>query len=133
VGWVPRARNRGSATLTVFEAGQCRGAPVGNRSYAHVRAPCWPVQRDGPRCWRVAVVAARRDRDLLAATGLRHRAVWCAWKAKEVVRQTYDHTDAELAALWVDEIARDFTDGNMPFEVRRLGRTIGKWRDQIVA
>ena len=51
----------------------------------------------------------------------------------EVVRQTYDHTAPKLAAEWVAEIARDFTDENMPVEVRRLGRTIGKWRDQIVA
>ena len=31
------------------------------------------------------------------------------------------------------EIARDFTDASMPFEVRRLGRTIAKWAAQIVA
>ena len=37
-----------------------------------------------------------------------------------MVRQTYDHTDPELAAACVDEIARDFTDENMPVEVRRL-------------
>jgi len=49
------------------------------------------------------------------------------------VRQIYDHTDGQLAAEWVDEIGRDFTDENMPFEVRRLGRTIKRWRDQIVA
>jgi hypothetical protein len=29
---------------------------------------------------------------------------------------------------WVDEIVRDFADDQMPPEVRRLGRTIGKWR-----
>ena len=49
------------------------------------------------------------------------------------MRQIYDHTDAQLAAEWVDEIGRDFTDENMPFEVRRLGRTIRRWRTQIVA
>ena len=59
--------------------------------------------------------------------------MWFAWNAKEVVRQTYDHTDPNLAAEWVAEIARDFTDETMPLEVRRLGRTIGQWRDQIVA
>jgi hypothetical protein len=54
--------------------------------------------------------------------------VWFAWNAKEVVRQIYDHTDAELAeAEWVAEIVRDFTDAEMPFEVRRLGRTIARW------
>ncbi len=55
------------------------------------------------------------------------------WHAKEVVRQTYDHTNAELAAAWVDDITRDFTDESMPIEVRRLGRTIRRWRHQIVA
>jgi transposase len=49
------------------------------------------------------------------------------------VRQTYDHTDPALAAAWVDEIVRDFADTEMPLEVRRLGRTIKRWRDQIVA
>ncbi len=38
-----------------------------------------------------------------------------------------------LAVEWVDEIVRDFTDDQMPLEVRRLGRTIGRWRDQITA
>jgi len=69
----------------------------------------------------------------LLAAGDPHREVWFAWNAKEVVRQIYDHTDPELAREWVDEIARDFTDGTMPLEVRRLGRTIGRWRDQIIA
>ena len=55
------------------------------------------------------------------------------WNAKEVVRQIYDHTDPELAAAWVAEIGRDFTDESMPFEVRRLRRTITKWAAQIVA
>ena len=69
----------------------------------------------------------------LLAAGDPHREVWFAWNAKEVVRQIYDHTDPELAREWVDEIVRDFTDTEMPFEVRRLGRTIGRWKDQIVA
>jgi len=55
------------------------------------------------------------------------------WHAKEVVRQTYDHTDPELAAAWVDDICRDFADTEMPPEVQRLGRTIKRWRHQIVA
>jgi hypothetical protein len=41
-----------------------------------------------------------------------------------VVRQIFDHTKPELAAAWVSEIGRDFTDESMPVEVRRLGRTI---------
>ena len=53
--------------------------------------------------------------------------------AKEVVRQIYHHTDVALAEEWVTAIATDFCDPEMPPEVRRLGRTIGRWREQIVA
>jgi transposase len=81
---------------------------------------------------RLTVDGRERLMGLLAA-GDPHREVWFAWNAKEVVRQIYDHTDPELAAAWVAEIARDFTDESMPIEVRRLGRTIGKWAAQIVA
>ena len=56
-----------------------------------------------------------------------------AWHAKEAVRQIYDHTDAVLAEQWIDELVRDCTDASMPLEVRRLGRTLKRWRDQIVA
>lgn len=99
-------------------------------------------RRDDPlyRARRRLVMAAERltvdgrERLIgLLAAGDPRQEVWFAWNAKEVVRQTYDHTDPELAAEWVAEIARDFTDESMPFEVRRLGRTIGKWREQIVA
>ena len=56
-----------------------------------------------------------------------------AYSAKEVVRQIYEHTNIDLATQWIDEIIADFTDSSMPSEVRRLGRTIRKWRDQILA
>ena len=49
------------------------------------------------------------------------------------MRQIYDHTDTALAKAWVAEIVRDFADESMPLEVRRLGRTIKRWRSQIVA
>jgi Transposase len=62
---------------------------------------------------RLTVDGMERLRGLLEA-GDPHREVWFAWNAKEVVRQIYDHTDAELAAAWVAEIARDFTDESMP-------------------
>jgi transposase len=69
----------------------------------------------------------------LLRAGDPHHEVWFAWNAKEVVRQIYDHTDHQLAVEWVNEIVADFADREMPPEVRRLGRTIGRWRDQIVA
>ena len=81
---------------------------------------------------RLSVDGRERLMGLLRA-GDPRREVWFAWNAKEVVRQTYDHTDPVLAETWVDEIVRDFADAEMPLEVRRLGRTIKRWRDQIVA
>ena len=69
----------------------------------------------------------------LLAAGDPNKEVWFAWNAKEVVRQIYGHTDPQLAQPWVDEIGRDFTDRDMPIEVRRLGRTIKRWRNEIVA
>lgn len=98
--------------------------------------------KDDPlyRCRRTLVMAAerlpddRRDRLVgLLTAGDPKGELRLTWHAKEVVRQIYDHTDPALAAVWVDEIVRDFTDREMPFEVRRLGRTIRRWRDQIVA
>ena len=56
-----------------------------------------------------------------------------AWRAKEVVRSIYAHTDPIVAGEWVDDIARYFLDRNCPPEVHALGRTIGRWREQIVA
>lgn len=50
-----------------------------------------------------------------------------------MVRQIYQHPDVALAEVWVDEIIRDFCDSDMPLEIRRLGRTIKRWRNQIVA
>ena len=92
------------------------------------------------RARRLLTIAAerlpddRRERLVgLLAAGDPKGEVKLTWHAKEVVRQIYDHTDPALAEAWVDEIIRDFADHAMPLEVRRLGRTIKRWRDQIVA
>ena len=92
------------------------------------------------RARRLLTIAAerlpddRRERLVgLLAAGDPKGEVKLTWHAKEVVRATYDHSDAELAEAWVDEIVRDFADHEMPLEVRRLGRTIKRWRHQIVA
>jgi transposase len=69
----------------------------------------------------------------LLRAGDPRQEVWFAWNAKEVIRQTYAHTDPELADQWVAEIIRDFADEAMPIEVQRLGRTIRKWANQITA
>lgn len=49
------------------------------------------------------------------------------------MRQTYSHDDAELAAAWVDQLSADLQDLSCPPEIRQLGRTLRRWRDQIVA
>ena len=92
------------------------------------------------RARRLLTIAAerlpddRRDRLVgLLAAGDPRGEVKLTWHAKEVVRQIYDHTDPAVAEAWVDEIIRDFADTEMPLEVRRLGRTIRRWRHQIVA
>jgi transposase len=95
--------------------------------------PLWRARR------RLSIAAERlsadqHDRVLgLLRAGDPKQEVWFAWNAKEVVRQTYAHSDPELADAWVTEIIRDFADESMPIEVRRLGRTIKKWASQITA
>src|SRR4051794_12346650 len=81
---------------------------------------------------RLTVDGHERLMGLLSA-GDPHLEVWAASAAKEVVRQIYEHTNAEVAAEWVDEIGRDFVQSWMPIEFRRLGRTIVVWKRQIVA
>lgn len=56
-----------------------------------------------------------------------------AWHAKEVVRSIYDHTDPELAEVFVERLGHDLQDDSCPPEIRQLGRTIIRWKDQIVA
>ncbi len=81
---------------------------------------------------RLSTSQKDRVRGLLRAGDPREE-VWFAYCAKEVVREIYAHTDPDLADEWVAAIARDFIDDEMPTEVRRLGRTIGRWHHQIVA
>jgi transposase len=71
-------------------------------------------------------------RGLLAAGDPRGE-VRMAWHAKEVTRSIYDLTDPDLAAEFVDQLGVDLQDESCPPEVRSLGRTIVRWRDQIVA
>jgi transposase len=95
--------------------------------------PLWRARR------RLTIARERLSADQLdrlrglLRVGDPRQEVWFAWNAKEVVRQIYDHTDVDLAVEWVAAIRRDFTDDSMPLEVRRLGRTITRWADQICA
>lgn len=71
-------------------------------------------------------------RGLLRA-GDPHGEVQMTWHVKETIRGIYDIDDHDLACEFVDQLADDLKDTSMPEEVRSLGRTITRWRDQIVA
>lgn len=71
-------------------------------------------------------------RGLLAAGDPRGE-VRMAWHAKEVVRSIYDIPDADVATTFVTQLGHDLQDDSCPVEVRQLGRTILRWRDQIAA
>ncbi len=59
--------------------------------------------------------------------------VTAAWHAKEAVRALYTHEDLALATEWIDELTLDMADTDNPVEVRSLGRTLKRWRTQILA
>lgn len=92
------------------------------------------------RCRRLLTKADERldDRGRTKLLGLLDAGdpngdVRTTWHAKEVVRSIYDHTDADLAAEFVERLGHDLQDTSCPFEVRSLGRTIIRWKDQIAA
>ena len=54
------------------------------------------------------------------------------WHAKETLRGYYAQA-AEEAEGFLDELIADMVDESMPPEVRTLGRTLRRWRDQLLA
>jgi transposase len=69
----------------------------------------------------------------LLAAGDPRGEVKTAWHAKEMIRQIYTHTDADLAEVFVTRLGHDLQDDSCPPEVNSLGRTLLRWKDQIVA
>ena len=69
----------------------------------------------------------------LLAAGDPRGEVRMAWHAKEVVRSIYDHRDPGLAVEFVDRLGHDLQDETCPIEVRSLGRTLLRWKNQIAA
>ncbi len=59
--------------------------------------------------------------------------VTTAWHAKEAVRELYSHTNERTARRWITRLISDLADTDNPIEVRSLGRTLGRWKAQIVA
>ncbi len=99
-------------------------------------------RKDDPlyRCRRLLTKADERLDDQgrskllgLLDAGDPHGEVRMTWHAKEVVRSIYDHHDPDLAVDFIDRLGRDLQDKSSPVEVRSLGRTLIRWRDQIAA
>lgn len=53
--------------------------------------------------------------------------------AKEAIRELYTCPDPKLAGEWIDELIRDMAEPTFPVEVRSLGRTLSRWRHEIIA
>lgn len=99
-------------------------------------------RKDDPlyRCRRLLTKADERldDRGRTKLLGLLgagdpHGEVRDAWHAKEVVRPIYDHHDPEVAVVFVDRLGHDLQDETCPIEVRSMGRTLLRWKNEIAA
>ena len=69
----------------------------------------------------------------LLRAGDRFGHVQSTWTAKEALRELYEVPTYEEAIPFIDELIRDMADEGWPPEVRSLGRTLQRWRDQIIA
>ena len=69
----------------------------------------------------------------LVRAGDRYGQVEATWTAKEAVRELYTVPDYDLAGQFIDELIRDMADPTWPPEVRSLGRTLKRWRNEIIA
>ncbi len=91
------------------------------------------------RCRRLLLAAEERldHRGSTKLVGLLragdpHGGVAYARHAKEAVRFFYDSPNAEMADRYLGELADDLGDNDFPPEVRSLGRTLTRWRTQII-
>ena len=69
----------------------------------------------------------------LLKAGDTNREVTTAWQAEEAIRQIYIHTDPAFAVEHVQRLGRDHHHAANPSEVRLLGCTLIRWRNQIAA
>jgi transposase len=114
---------------------------MSNPPSQEIRSPTFP-SRFNPlyRCRRLLTKAQERldENGTSKLTGLLEAGdprgeVRMAWHAKELVRSIYDHDNAKVAVQFVQQLGHDLQDESCPIEVRSLGRTLLRWRDQIAA
>ena len=100
---------------------------------AATRAP--PLQSPSPSHHGGRTTPRKRCEKLvgLGNAGDRKSQVAACYNAQEAVRELYGVPDYELAQQWIDELIRDMNDPSWPVEVRSLGRTLKRWRNQIIA
>lgn len=80
---------------------------------------------------RLDVAGSAKLTGLLRAGDPRGEVAY-AWHAKEAVRFFYDLPNVEIADRYLAELAADLQDSEFPPEVRSLGRTLTRWRVEIV-
>lgn len=68
----------------------------------------------------------------LLRAGDPHGEVAYAWHAKEAVRFFYDIPNPDMADRYLVDLAADLQDDDFPPEVNALGRTLTRWRVEIV-
>lgn len=81
---------------------------------------------------RVTKDGKEKLRGLLTA-GDPNGEVTTAWQAKEAVRELYCLADPTTASDLIDALSQDMQYENNPVEVRSLGRTLSRWKAEIIA
>ena len=131
-GWPNKDASSGTANTKLDE---CRRR-VQNETLGHRGRNSDPLYR----CRRLLTKAKERLDDKgseklkgLLRAGDPNGDVATCWEAKEAVRESYVHADAEVALEWVTQLGHDLQDKDYPIEARSLGRTLIRWRHQIAA
>jgi len=117
-------------------ASSCRWGRVQNETFGHrgrKHDPLYRCRRLLTRADERLTVAGRTRLLGLLAAGDPHGEVKMAWHAKEVIRTSTTTPNSDLAEEFVTRLGHDLGDDSCPPEVRSLGRTLLRWRDQIVA
>ena len=134
----PKQRTRRSGPIPPRQLDARRVPPPGAERDPR---PPWPQDRPALPCPAAADhgrrTARRAGRDQAARPARRRRprrrgAHRLARQGGRPLRSTTTPTPTSPIAF-VDRLGRDLQDASCPPEVRQLGRTILRWRDQIVA